>query len=69
MLDKQKMDRINELANASKKRELDAGEKAEQALLRAEYLEKFRESFRGQLENIELVDCEDELTEDKGKKN
>ena len=55
MLEKHKMDRINELARTSKKRELKEDEKAEQKALREEYLEKFREGFRTQLEQIELV--------------
>ena len=62
MLEKQKMDRINELARASKVRELDEDERAEQADLRAEYIEKFRASFRAQLEQIELVDTVGEGT-------
>ena len=57
MLEKHKMDRINELARASKARALDENEKAEQAALRAEYLEKFREGFKAQLEQIEIVDA------------
>ena len=56
ILEKQKMDRINELARAAKVRALDEGEMAEQAALRAEYLERFREGFRAQLEQIEIVD-------------
>ena len=56
MLEKHKMDRINELARASKVRSLSDGEKAEQAVLRSEYLKKFRESFRAHLDNIEIVD-------------
>ena len=62
MLEKQKMDRINELARASKVRELDADERAEQKALRTEYIEKFRESFKAQLEQIELADAVDEST-------
>lgn len=58
MIGKLNLDRINELARASKERELSEAEKTEQAALRAEYLAKFRESFRAQLENIELVDGE-----------
>jgi uncharacterized protein YnzC (UPF0291/DUF896 family) len=50
------MDRINELARASKARSLDEAEKVEQEALRAEYLERFREGFRAQLEQIEIVD-------------
>ena len=56
MLEKQKMERINELARASKVRALNDGEISEQAALRAEYLEKFRESFKAQLDRIDIVD-------------
>ena len=56
MLEKKKIDRINELARASKVRELDESEKAEQAALRKEYLENFRAGFKAQLEQIEIVD-------------
>lgn len=56
MLEKHKMNRINELARASKTRELDAEELAEQKVLRGEYLAKFRASFRAQLDQIEIVD-------------
>jgi len=56
MLEKHKMDRINELARASKERRLSEEERFEQAELRAEYLEKFREGFKAQLEQIEIVD-------------
>ena len=56
MLDKHKMERINELARTSKARELNEDEKAEQQALRTEYLEKFRAGFRAQLDQIEIVD-------------
>lgn len=56
MLEKHKMARINELARKSKSEELCDSEKHEQHQLRQEYLAKFREVFRGQLENIEIVD-------------
>jgi len=56
MLEKKKMNRINELARASKERELEDHEKTEQAALRAEYLKKFRESFKAHLDNIEIKD-------------
>jgi len=56
MLEKHKMDRINELARASKERKLDEAELAEQAGLRSEYLAKFREGFKAQLEQIKVVD-------------
>ena len=58
MLPKEKIDRINELARKSKITDLSAGEKAEQKALREEYLSAFRENFRAQLENIEIVDGE-----------
>jgi len=56
MLEKEKMNRINELARAKKERELNEDEKTEQAALRAEYLEKFRANFRAHLDNIKIVD-------------
>jgi len=56
MLEKEKMNRINELARASKERALEDHEKTEQEALRAEYLEKFRENFKAHLENIEIKD-------------
>ncbi|QEK11925.1 DUF896 domain-containing protein [Crassaminicella thermophila] len=56
MLSKEKLDRINFLARKSKKEGLNEAEKIEQKNLRQEYLKKFKESFRKQLENIEIVD-------------
>lgn len=54
MLSKEKLDRINILANKSKKGSLTESEKIEQKLLREEYLEAFRENFKRQLDNIEV---------------
>ena len=56
MLKKHQMDRINELARASKERVLSDEEKAEQMALREEYLKKFRTSFRAHLDQIKIVD-------------
>ena len=56
MLEQYKMDRINELARASKSRVLSEDEKAEQKALREEYIEIFRKGFKSQLDQIELVD-------------
>lgn len=56
MLTKEKIDRINELAKKSKVTCLTSEEKEEQALLRKEYLAKFRENFKGHLESIRFVD-------------
>ncbi len=46
-MDKNKIDRINELARISKQRELTESEREEQAALRREYIEFFRASLRG----------------------
>ena len=63
MLEKDKMNRINELARASKERELHEHEKVEQAVLRTEYLEAFRANFKAHLECIEIVDGTEEETD------
>lgn len=64
MLNKEKLDRINFLANKKKTTGLTDEETKEQAVLRKEYLEAFRKSFRQQLDQIEIVD---EIPEDKTK--
>jgi uncharacterized protein YnzC (UPF0291/DUF896 family) len=69
MLIKEKMDRINVLANKSKCDGLTDDEKVEQKKLREEYLEKFREHFKNHLENIEFVDNIDEDKKYKNNKN
>ena len=71
MLEKHKMNRINELAKKSKEEGLTAEEKAEQETLRNEYLEKFREHFKGHLKRIKFVEdmTEEELAEYKKKHN
>lgn len=56
MLSKDKMDRINYLARKSKSEDLSSEEIIEQKQLREEYLKAFRESFKKQLDNIEIVD-------------
>ncbi len=53
---KELVDRINALAKKSKAEGLTSEEKVEQKLLRERYLKAFRENFRAQLENIEIVD-------------
>lgn len=67
MLTKEKIDRINELAKKSKVTCLTSEEKEEQALLRKEYLAKFREHFKGHLESIRFVD--DDCVEKEKQKN
>ena len=54
-MDQKLIERINELANASKVRELTPEEKAEQAALREEYRIQFRASLRGILDNTVIV--------------
>lgn len=53
---KELVDRINALAKKSKSEGLTDEEKIEQQKLRERYLKAFRENFRAQLENIEIVD-------------
>ena len=50
-MEKEKIDRINYLARASKERALSEDELAEQATLRKEYIAEFRASFGGILDN------------------
>lgn len=46
-MEKIKVDRINELARISKQRELTEDERAEQKLLRDEYIAEVRKTLRG----------------------
>ena len=46
-MEKEKVDRINELARLSKQRELTPSEKDEQKKLREEYLAEVRKALRG----------------------
>ena len=56
---KQELDRINELARKKKDTGLTEAELAEQKALREKFLAEFRENFRRQLENIEIVEPDD----------
>jgi uncharacterized protein YnzC (UPF0291/DUF896 family) len=58
MLEKEKMERINELARKKKTSALTDAEMAEQHELRQEYLARFRETFRAHLDCIEVVDAD-----------
>lgn len=69
MLSKEKIDRINELAKKSKTVGLTASEKEEQQKLRQEYIAKFKENFRGHLENIKFVEDVEEEVENPKKVN
>lgn len=55
MLSKEKLDRINYLANKSKSEGLNEEEKKEQKELREEYIKVFKEGFRKQLDSIKIV--------------
>jgi uncharacterized protein YnzC (UPF0291/DUF896 family) len=46
-MEKEKIDRINELGRIAKERELTDEEKKERETLRAEYIAEFRRSLRG----------------------
>jgi len=65
MLSKEKMNRINELARKSKSTGLTPEEKKEQETLRAEYISKFREYFKAQLDQIEFVDDDPDVEKKK----
>ena len=70
MLSKDKMARINELAQKSKSPEgLTSTEKKEQALLREEYITVFRGGMRHHIEGMKVVDTDgNDVTPDKLKK-
>lgn len=56
-MEQKKIDRINELSRKSKKPEgLTKAELEEQAKLRREYIDSFKASLIGQLENTYIVD-------------
>lgn len=55
-MEQAKIDRINFLARKSRSEGLSNAEKEEQALLRREYIDSFKRSLVGQLENTYIVD-------------
>ena len=54
-MDQKRLDRINELARKSRAEGLTSAELEEQAALRREYIELIRNSLRGQLNNIDVI--------------
>lgn len=56
MVTQEQINRINELARKSKSVGLTEDEKTEQAKLRRFYIDSFKESLVGQLENTYIVD-------------
>ena len=59
MLKDEELARINELAHKKKREGLTPEETIEQRELREKFLADFRERFKAQLDNIELVDPDD----------
>lgn len=55
-MDQKKIDRINELAHLAKTRELTSAEQDERQKLRREYIDAFKASLVGTLENTYIVD-------------
>ncbi|MEH6943606.1 DUF896 domain-containing protein [Bacillus sp. JJ722] len=69
MLSKEKIARINELANKSKSVGLTPAEAKEQTKLRSEYLQSFRKSMTNTIEHMTIIDPEgNDVTPDKLKK-
>jgi len=56
MITKEKIERINELARKAKAEGLDEDEKAEQQILRREYIDSFKANLRAQLDQIEFAE-------------
>ena len=56
MVTQEQINRINELAHKSKAEGITEAEKEEQAKLRRIYIDSFKESLVGQLENTYIVD-------------
>ena len=55
-MDQKKIDRINELARKAKKTPLTEEEKAEQAVLRREYIDSVVGSLKGHLDHTYIID-------------
>ena len=69
MLSQEKIARINELSKKAKEGKLTEEEAKERTILRKEYLESFRSSFRNTIENVQIIDSTgNDVTPDKIKK-
>ena len=53
-MDEKNIARINELYHKSKEKGLTEAERKEQQVLRREYIDSFKRSLRGQLDNISI---------------
>lgn len=58
----EKIKRINELYRKSKAEGLTEAELQEQKVLRAEYVDAFKRSLRGQLDNISIQEADGSIT-------
>jgi uncharacterized protein YnzC (UPF0291/DUF896 family) len=58
LLSPDKIKRINELSRKSKTAGLSIEEAKEQSVLRQEYLSTFRQTMRGTIENVKVIDPE-----------
>jgi uncharacterized protein YnzC (UPF0291/DUF896 family) len=66
MLSPDKLNRINELSRKSKTAGLSREEAKEQSSLREEYLQTFRKTMRGTIENVKVIDPNgDDVTPEK----
>ncbi len=63
MITKEQIDRINELAQKSKKEGLTEEEALEQQLLRRAYVDAFKANLKAQLDNIRILEEEIETDE------
>ncbi|NLO85570.1 MAG: DUF896 domain-containing protein [Clostridiales bacterium] len=61
-MEKEKVDRINELARIKKERDLTSEEHAERDLLRKEYIAGFRQNMHAVLSNVKIQQEDGTLT-------
>ena len=62
-MDKKSIARINELCHKSKEKGLTEAELKEQQILRKEYVDSFKCSLRGQLNNISIREADGSITD------
>lgn len=61
-MEEQKINRINALSRKSKAEGLTEEERAEQQVLRREYVESFKRNLRGQLDQISIQEKDGRIT-------
>lgn len=62
-MDEKNIARINELYHKSKEKGLTEAERKEQQILRREYIDSFKRSLRGQLDNISIREADGSITD------